>query len=374
MTRVAILGAGDISARYAAGLAAHPGIELVAVASRRLERAQACAGPFGAEFLSPETLFARRDIDWLINLTPPLAHAATTEAALEAGFHVYAEKPLAATGEGADRLIDLAERKGLHLACAPATFLGPAQQTARALLDGGALGAPLGASTTMIYPGPDLWHHAPQALFGPGAGPIFDMGVYDVTALAHLFGDVAAVTAAGGRARDRRKVAKGPDAGCEFPVTEPTHAAALLEFASGPVATVTLSFDGVSSTAPGLEIQGSAGALALPRSGMFEGPMKLSKAMGEWERVEPTEGGWSDKLWVIGVLEAIDAAAAGARPRTHHGLARHVLEVLEAIASSVREPGRREISSRLDARPAPLEPGAYARLSGIPAPERKVPA
>jgi predicted dehydrogenase len=112
--------------------------------------------------------------------------------------------------EQAEGLIALSRERGLTLACAPATFLGPAQQTARRLMDAGELGQVLGASTTLVYPGPDQWHHDPAALFGPAAGPVFDMGVYDVTALVNLFGPVARVSAAGGSARSQRAVGTGP--------------------------------------------------------------------------------------------------------------------------------------------------------------------
>jgi predicted dehydrogenase len=366
--RVAVLGCGDISRRYIEALSAAPGVRLTACASRTLSSAQSRA-PLGCEAVAAEQLFARTDIDLLVNLTPPLAHAETTARALEAGFHVYSEKPLAATLAEADQLIALSRARGLTLACAPATFLGPAQQTARRLIDAGELGQVLGASATMVYPGPDRWHHNPAALFGPAAGPVFDMGVYDVTALVGLFGPVARVSAAGGRARSQRNVGTGPRAGQAFAVEVPTHAAALLSFCSGAVATLTLSFDGVGTSGPGLEIYGTASTLSLPRSGAFDGAIQRSSRFQVWEELE-TDVGWSDPLWAIGVLETAEAIREGRPPRAGSDLARHVLEVLMAILASI-ESGETHAIYITSERPEPLRPADYDRIAAAstPSPE-----
>jgi predicted dehydrogenase len=366
--RVAVLGCGDISRRYIETLSRAPGLRLPACASRSLESARSCA-PEGCEAVTNEQLFARDDIDLLVNLTPPLAHAETTARALGAGFHVYSEKPLAETVEQAEGLIALSRERGLTLACAPATFLGPAQQTARRLMDAGELGQVLGASTTLVYPGPDQWHHDPAALFGPAAGPVFDMGVYDVTALVNLFGPVARVSAAGGSARSQRAVGTGPRAGQTFPVAVPTHAAVLLSFHSGAVATLTLSFDGVGASGPGLEIYGTEATLSLPRSGAFDGPMRRSARFQVWDELRP-DAAWLDPLWAIGVLETAEAIRTGRPPRTNSDLARHVLEVLAAIQTSI-ESGETQAIASVVARPEPLAAGDYERLRAAsqPSPE-----
>lgn len=349
--RVGLLGRGDISARYVETLAQITTLEIVAIASR------------SSETLSPEALFARSDIDLVVNLTSPLAHAATTEQALLSGKHVYSEKPLAAGLAQADHLIALAGQRGLTLACAPATFLGPAQQTARRLIDHGDLGELLGAAATMVYPGPDLWHHNPDALFGLAAGPVFDMGVYDVTALVHLLGPVSRVTSVGGRSRPTRTVLVGPRRGEVFDVAVPTHAAALVTFESGPTATLTLSFDGVGASAPGLEIYGTRATLTLPRSGEFAGTMAISRAFRRWEPVAPLAG-WTDALWPVGVIETADAIRSARPPRTSSHLARHVLEVLTALTTSIDTGESVAVTSRPN-RPPPLEPDAYAGMIGI---------
>lgn len=357
--RVAVLGCGDISGRYTEVLGRAPGLKLAAHASQNIESARSRA-PDGSDAITVDELFARSDIELLINLTPPLAHAETTRRALEAGFHVYSEKPLASTLEEADRLIALSRARGRTLACAPATFLGPAQQTARRRIDDGELGVLLGGSASLIYPGPDQWHHSPAALFGPAAGPVFDMGVYDVTALVNLLGPVARVAAGGGSARPQRSVQSGPRAGQDFPVLVPTHAAVLLWFRSGAVATLTLSFDGIGASAAGLELYGTASTLSLPRSGVFEGRMRRSSRFGVWEEL-PADVDWSDSMWAIGVLETADAIRAGRRPRASSDLARHVLEVLTAIQTSIESQEALAVASTVE-RPEHLRPYDVERL------------
>ena len=100
-----------------------------------------------------EALLADPTIDMLLNLTPPSAHLAVIGSALEAGKHVYTEKPLATTDDDAAALLEEAARQELRIGCAPDIFLGGAYQAARALVDEGAIGEPLSASAAMLLGG-----------------------------------------------------------------------------------------------------------------------------------------------------------------------------------------------------------------------------
>lgn len=362
--RIGLVGLGDIAGRYADTLQAAPGVTLVAGASSSPERALARRS-FAMPILSVDDLFARSDVDLVVNLTPPTAHAEITRRALVAGKAVYSEKPLATTLDEARDLIALAEASRCVLACAPATPLGPAQQTARRLIDGGEPGTVWGAAATLVYPGPDLWHHDADRLFARGAGVVMDMGVYDVTALVHLLGPVERVTAGGGRVQTERTIPAGSRAGQRFPVQALTHAVALLSFVGGATATVTLGFDGPGARRTELEIYGSQATLALPRSGEFAGEMTISRAFGRWEPVPPLFG-WSDAAWPIGVLDTADALRTGRPPRASADMALHVLEVLLAIERSVAEGLTVEIGSR-PTRPEPLSPPHFAGLITLPA-------
>lgn len=362
--RIGLVGLGDIAGRYADTLQAAPGVTVVAGASPSPERALARRS-LALPIITVEALLGRPDVDLVVNLTPPTAHADITRRALAAGRAVYSEKPLATTLDEARDLIAAAEASARVLACAPATPLGPAQQTARRLIDAGQLGTVWGAAATLVYPGPDLWHHDADRLFARGAGVVMDMGVYDVTALVHLLGPVGTVTAGGGRVRTERAILAGPRAGQRFPVEALTHAVALLSFVSGATATVTLGFDAPGARRTGLEIYGSEATLALPRSGDFAGEMTTTRAFGQWEPVSPAFG-WSDAAWCIGVLDTADALRTGRSPRASSDMALHVLEVLLAIERSVAEGMTIEIASR-PTRPEPLSAAQFAGLVTLPA-------
>ena len=376
MTGIGVIGTGDIAPRYLAGIAAAKHLRLVGIGRRNeaasIDRAAALAARFGSAAMDVDGLLASPEIDVIVNLSAPLDHAGITRAALRAGKHVYSEKPLAASVDEAAALVALAADLGLVLSVAPATPLGPLQQQARGIVDSGVLGAVAGASATLVYPGPDKWHHNPAALFGAAAGPLFDMGVYDIAALTALLGPVAQVTAFGRRLHNERRVRQGPAAGRLFPVGVDTHVTALLGFVAGPLATLTLSFDGFGSAAPGLEIYGDKAAIRCGRSSSFTGDAALSQRFGEWHPIDRAPDGWNDgwddALWIIGLLDHIAAIADGSEPRCAGRHALHDLAVLEGITTAIAE--RRIVDvGHSCAPPPPLPPGAYAALRqrfGIP--------
>ena len=124
--RVGVIGIGDISNVYLNNLKKYDAVEVVACASRGLEKAQRKAAEHGIPkaYASGMELIADPDIDLVLNLTTPQAHYEYNLAALKAGKHVYTEKPLAMTFAEGKELVELAKKKGLLIGCAPDTFLG----------------------------------------------------------------------------------------------------------------------------------------------------------------------------------------------------------------------------------------------------------
>lgn len=364
--RIGLIGLGDIAGRYADTLRDAPGVRLVACASSSREQALK-RRPFDTPLMTVDDLLADDAVELVVNLTPPSVHAEVSRRSLRAGKSVYSEKPIATTMEDATELAALAETSGLVLACAPATSLGPAQQSARRLIDAGELGVLWGAAATLIYPGPDLWHHDADRLFATGAGVVMDMGVYDVSALVHLLGPIAWVGAGGGRVHAERTIEAGPRRGERFRVEAITHAVALLGFAGGATATVTVSFDGRGARRSELEIYGSTATLALPRAGEFSGDLRINRTPGCWDEVHPVFT-WTDAAWSIGVLDAADAMRARRPPRASASVALHVLESLLAIERSICEGVTVHVVSRPD-RPEPLPAEEFARLVGPVPPE-----
>ena len=192
--KVGVIGCGKISGIYLENGATFDDVEIVACADLVLERAEAQAQAYGVpRACSPEELLADEEVEIVLNLTVPVVHAEVSLAALEVGKHVYTEKPLAVSLEDGRRMLEVAAERDLRMGCAPDTFLGGGLQTCRKVMDEGIIGEPVAVSALMLSHGPEDWHPNPDFYFQPGAGPMFDMGPYYLTALATLMGPVRRV-------------------------------------------------------------------------------------------------------------------------------------------------------------------------------------
>ncbi|NUS56917.1 MAG: Gfo/Idh/MocA family oxidoreductase, partial [Streptomycetaceae bacterium] len=176
-------------------------------------------------------------------------------------------------------------------------------------------------------------HPSPEFLFAHGAGPLFDMGPYYLTALVALLGPVTSVAATGHRARTTRVIGSGPKAGTAFPVEVPTHVTALLEFAGGTGATTTFSFDS-PAVRQSIEITGTEGTLLIPDPNHFDGELRLQRPGAESPEAVTTTGTAVGRG--IGVLDMARALRSGTAHRASGELALHVLEVMAAIDASAR--------------------------------------
>ena len=329
-------------------------VEIAAIADRDIDRARARANEYQVpRACGVDEVLAERDIDIILNLTPAQAHAEVTRRALEARKHVWSEKPLAVTLAEARELATLADRNRVRLAGAPDTFLGASFQTARALVDEDALGTIVGASCSFVTPGSELWHHNPEILFGAGAGPIYDEGVYFLTALVALLGPLAAVNAQATTIRQERTIAQGPRAGERFVASMPTHYVATLAFASGALATMTMSFEVRTTTQPPLELYGTTASLRLPFPGFYDGALRVGRVHDTpWEEI-PASGPFLGRVRGLGVEDLARAIAEEREPRCSATLALHVLEAMELLHRST-ESGHRERLTTTASRPEPL--------------------
>lgn len=329
---VGVIGAGVISSQYLDNLTAFADVEVRFIADLDLSRAQAQAQSYGIDgHGSVDELLARDDIEIVVNLTIPAVHVEVGLQILAAGKHVWSEKPIALDRESGRELLDAAAARGLRVACAPDTFLGAGLQTAFRTLAAGTVGTPLTAMAFAQSAGPESWHPNPAFLFDTGAGPLFDMGPYYLTALAHVFGPVSRVSATQSRAKATRTVGSGPLAGTDFPVVVPSHHAALVEFESGASAQTVFSFDSHIKRGAVLEVSASAGALELPDPNTFEGDTVLWEPGvpgRELAAVGSTYGRGS------GVVDLARAIRAGVPERASGELAFHVLDVMVSIAEA----------------------------------------
>jgi predicted dehydrogenase len=333
---VGIVGCGNIFDRYVSGLRRFDDVEIVWCADidgqlaerRATELAIPSAG-------SPEEAAADElgESTLVVNLTPPVVHAQVSRAFLDAGKHVYTEKPLATTlADGLD-VLAAAERSSLQVGAAPDWLLSRSARSARAALEAGRIGKPVAASAFITHSRLETWHPDPRGFFLPGAGPVYDLGPYYVSALVHLLGPVRTVAALETTGQSTRQVTAANRVVDTVDVCVPTHAAALLEFESGAVANLTMSFEAWERTMPFIEIYGTEGTLALPMPHERDDAVKVKAHDDEqWTVLDLPDG--DEYVRGIGVVEMAKALAAGETAQASGALGYHVLEVLCAVDSS----------------------------------------
>jgi predicted dehydrogenase len=354
---VGIIGTGNISSIYLENSKRFENFNVAACADLFVDRAQARAAEYGVpKAYSVDELLADPAIEAVINLTIPRAHGEVGLRAIEAGKHVYNEKPLALTRDEGRALLDAAAAKGLRVGCAPDTFLGGGLQTCRKLIDEGAIGQPVAATAFMLSHGPETWHPDPDFFYQPGAGPMFDMGPYYLTALISLLGPVRRVTGSARISFPERQITSKPKHGAMIQVNTPTHVAGVLDFHQGTVATLVTSFDVWGANVPRIEIYGSEGSLSVPDPNTFGGPVLLRKAgEREWTEV-PVAFGYTANSRGLGVADMLQATRSGRPHRASGQLAYHVLDLMHAFHDASREGRHIELQSTCD-RPAPMATG-----------------
>jgi predicted dehydrogenase len=358
---VGILGSGQISRRYLATLMAAPEVEVVSCADVALDRAAVRAEQFNVpRAYGPDELLADPDVQLVVNLTWARAHQEMSLAAIGAGKSVYSEKPLAATFEQAAALCARARHAGARLGSAPATFLGASLQTARSLIDDGAIGVPQAAIGLFLDPGPDQFVWDPEPYYGVGGGPLFDAGPYYLTALVALLGPARRVSGSAPRRVSERRLAVGRAAGATIPVAVPTHASATIDFASGAVGTVVTSWEVVASNEPGhIEVYGSEGTLQIADPAALGEPVRVRRSGDEHWREAPLGDLPSDwDAWMgIGVVEMASAMLDDRPHRAAAELGLHVTEIMQAVYDSSRSGRSVELTTSVE-RPEPL-PGSW---------------
>ncbi|HRE49197.1 MAG TPA: Gfo/Idh/MocA family oxidoreductase [Aggregatilineales bacterium] len=342
MVTIGVIGTGNVSAQYFKGVREFAGITIGACADSDQARAQHAAAEWSVpRALTVDELLADSGIDIVLNLTIPDVHAEISLRAIQAGKHVYSEKPLAVSLSDAHAVLKAAAERGLRVGCAPDTFLFAEHQTGRKLLDEGVIGDPVAAAGFFMGRGPEGWHPNPAFFYQPGAGPLFDVGVYWVTCFVTLLGAVRTVTAAA-RASFPERIAGD---GRRIPVNVDTHISASLECESGAIATLISSFDVQGHRLPRLELYGAKGTLALPDPNGFDPSVRLYIPNGaEWvEQDQPYNRAWRRG---VGLADMANAIHEGRPHRASGELALHVLEVMHGIIEAAHSGKRVSIESR----------------------------
>ena len=340
--RIAFVGVGNISEIYLENITnMFREIEVIGVCDLIRERAEKAVEKYNIPKLYNDMyeLFADDDVDIVLNITEAYNHYAVTKAALEAGKNVYSEKPLATTLEQGKELVRLAKEKGVRLGGAPDTFLGGGIQTCRRLIEDGYIGDVFGGSIHMICRGPEGWHPDPEAFYQPGAGPMFDMGPYYMTALANLLGRCSKITGFSGRAHKERIIGSGPRYGQKIPVNVDTFVCGTMLFDSGAIVDSRISFDVYCFTSDyaHIELYGTEGVLYVPDPNAFNGQIKIVRGNEGVMRELPTMYPYKDNCRGVGLADMAKAIQIGREHRCSNMQQLHVLEMMESFTTASRE-------------------------------------
>jgi predicted dehydrogenase len=355
--RVGVIGCGNISNAYFKHAAPFSKCaQITACSDLDVERARKKAAEHGVgKAYSVKELLADPEVDVVLNLTIPAAHAAVNLQALKAGKHAYCEKPFSLTYKEGLKVVVEAKKRKLRVGCAPDTVLGGGIQTCRKLIDAGVIGRPIAATANMLCHGHESWHPSPEFYYQKGGGPLFDMGPYYLTSLVTMLGPVKSVSALAKTTFKERLITSQPLAGKKIKVQTPTHLCGLLEFGQGVVANITMSFDVWTSHLPLLEIYGTEGSLQCPDPNGFGGEVMLwTSAKSEWTRVPLTHCDQAGRG--TGLAEMAEAIRQRRPHRASGELGLHVTEIMESFLTSARS-GKAVVFKSTCRQPAALPAG-----------------
>jgi predicted dehydrogenase len=359
--KVGIIGCGAISGKYLENSKLFEAFDIVAVADSRLEAAESRASEYDIpKACSVEDLLADPEIEIAVNLTPHSAHDDLGVASVEAGKSIYHEKPFSVQREAGQKMLAVAEEKGLRTGGAPDTFFGGAWQTARKLIDDGAIGHIVGASAClMAYKAPQL--DAPAAgaddyvsfyrtnFFEFGVTWSFDRGPYYLTALINLLGPVRRVTGSARNTWGERE---------EFAdvVKTPTHFTGIMDFASGAVGTLLLTSDVHATGLPHIEIYGTEGSLRCIDPNNFGGQLFLRKPDSADLVPVECQFGYNDNSRGVGIADMAVGIRNGRPHRASGEMCYHVVDIVHALHDASSSGRHIELESTCD-QPAPLPQG-----------------
>ncbi|MCC7493187.1 MAG: Gfo/Idh/MocA family oxidoreductase [Fimbriimonadaceae bacterium] len=354
--KVGVVGCGKISPAYLGMAKNFDVVEIVACADLDRTVAEQRAAEFGVpRVLGVDELIADPEVEVVLNLTVPKAHAPLAKAALEAGKHTYAEKPYGVNLAEGRAVLDLAAAKGLRTACAPDTFLGAGIQTARQVIDSGQIGRPLAFTAFNMGRGHESWHPSPEFYYEVGGGPMFDMGPYYLTALLNLLGPVRRLTGLASIAIPVRTITSEPKRGKQVTVETPDHVIGGLEFANGCTGSIITTFATMHPVYDGrqpITIYGEEGTLRVPDPNGFDGPVSLRRAgQDEWQEVPHnfvTGYGRS-----VGLADLAYALRSGRPHRCNGEQACGVLELMQGFLEASTS-GQAVLPQIAYQRPAPM--------------------
>ncbi len=346
--KIGIIGCGNISETYFNSQNIYNNFEIVACADINEEIAKKSAKKFNVKFHNLNDIFSNKEIKLILNLTIPTAHKKIIIDSLNADKHCFSEKPLAISMNEGKEILELSEKKNLQVGCAPDTFLGATGQKARSLINEKKIGDIVLGSFNLMSHGMEDWHPNPDFFFKPGAGPVFDVGVYYITQLVNLIGPIKSISALSGTASNERIITSQPRYGEKIKVETPTTLMGVLEFHNNAKIQFFCSWDVWKHNNSPIELYGKSGSMILPDPNFFSGDILISNKMDKWQIIN------NDKLLLgipnqkdndgsnianyrgIGLSDMINSIVNQINPRCSLELSLHVLEAMEGILISAK--------------------------------------
>jgi predicted dehydrogenase len=340
---IAIVGCGNIAGPYSKDIKQHPSLNLLGFSDIDTARAQAFATEHGGQaYANLAELLADEAVELIVNLTIFGAHYEVIKQALEAGKHVYSEKPLALTSADANELVQLAAAKNLKLAGAPITFLGEAQQTAMKLVREGKIGEVRVIYAEVNHGRIESWHPNPAAFYS--VGPMLDVGVYPLALITALFGPALRLTAFAKTLKPNRVTKDGHP----FSIQAPDFYVVNLEFPSGLLVRLTANFYVSNHTrqGEGIEFHGDIGSLHLHSWFSATSELEYAEFGEEYQPVPLAREATVGIDWARGLQDFTDAIKQNRTSRVTGEHAAHVVEILEATNESAKIGKTVELHSR----------------------------
>jgi predicted dehydrogenase len=339
--KVGVIGCGSVSTQYLPHLSKSPHVELVCtcdiIPARAARRAEEYNVPH--HFPNIHAMLEGPSFELFVNLTDMQEHGRLNALALEAGRHVWSEKPMANTYREGLALLDFARARQRRIWAAPAVVNSPQFAFMAHTLNAGKLGKVAGAHGNYGHLGPE-WS---AFFYEEGGGCLPDLAVYNLATLTGLLGPVKSVVAMLNILTPTRVVENRPE---PIRVEAEDNAMVLMEHASGALSQVQSGFNyfdpyghgGSGQTKATISIVGTAGNMQLIGYDWAPAGVELrTKDRTSAERVLPDPGSY---VWQEGATVIAECLATGREPLITPEHALHVLEIIEAARAS-QETGRR---------------------------------
>ncbi|HWV24069.1 MAG TPA: Gfo/Idh/MocA family oxidoreductase [Thermomicrobiales bacterium] len=364
MVKVGIIGCGDVATHsYMPALNEYSDrvkvVALFDIIEQQVEKAKSFH-PDAAGYTDYEA-FLNHDgerMDMVLNLTPAPLHRDITSRALEAGYSVYSEKPIASSMEDAEALVKLADEKGLHFFCAPATMVTGRMLWLKQLADEGTFGRPYLINAQIGNMGPAAWREYsgdPRVFYTPKVGPLINLGVYMLTTVTGFFGPAKRIQAMGGIMFEERVMLQPSRFGQTLQVEVPDLYSINIEFEDNRYAHLLNSFALPRSKSPMFELFGSMGMASVnmvewyKANGTTDLYLRDESESGEkegWqEDVEVPNPTRSSGILDSGLIHALDVLEKGVENKLTAAHAMHVLEIMLACGTAIESGESIEIKS-----------------------------